>query len=119
MFTNALVTITRRGTTIDSDTGYRETGTGTAVLSAVRCVLSQNKSAGRTVNTNGLREYTKPVYALLIPGYPSADLRPGDQADVTPDAGPEQSFTLNDAVFSVGIMENHWECDVERVKLPA
>ena len=118
MFSNATVTITRRGETIDADTGYREAGDGEEVLTAARCVFSQNKSAGRQVNANGMREYTKPVYALLIPGYPDADLRPGDQATVTPDAGPVQDLTLNDAVFTVGISESHWECDVDRIKTP-
>lgn len=118
MFSNATVTITRRGAGYDSDTGYREAGDGETVLSGVRCVFSQNKSAGRVSNANGLREYTKPVYSLIIPGNPDANLLPGDQATVTPDAGPEQELTLNDAVYTVGITEDHWECDVDRVKLP-
>lgn len=119
MFTNATVTITRRGASYDGDTGYREAGAGAAVLTDVRCVFSQNKSSKRAVNSGGIREYVKPSYSLLIPDESDVELKPGDQATVTPDAGPVQTFTLDDAVHTVGVGESHWECDIATLKVPA
>lgn len=119
MWTNASVTITRRGDAYDSATGYRKDTTATAVLTAVRCCLSQNPNASRMVNKDGVRDYAKPVFSLLIAGHPSADLRTGDQATVAPDSGPTWTFTLNDAVYTNGIGESHWECNMERIDIPA
>ncbi len=119
MFTNASVTITRRGDAYNAATGYRESSTATEILDAVRCTLSQGHSSPRLVNREGLRDFVKPSYSLLIPGHPDVSILPGDQAAVTPDKGPSMTFTVNDAIPSPGIGEFHWECGIERVSVPA
>lgn len=117
MWTNATATITRRGSNISDDRGYRKTGTASAVLTDVRCLLSQS-TGRRSVNTDGLREFSKPSHMLMIPGQPDAALGPGDQATVVPDSGPTITVTINDALFTHGIGEGHWECGIEHIQTP-
>lgn len=120
MYTNAIVTVTRPTKGIDAATGYPTESASITLLSAVRCVLSHTTAADRRVRSNGLSEFAKPEYPLLIHGQPTAGLLPGDIATITLDvSGAVETFTINEAIFTVGIGECHWQATVERLKLAA
>lgn len=117
MFTNAKATITKRGDSIDDTTGYRTKETEPEVLiKDVPCVFSQRTAAKRAY-ADGMRDYVKPMYTMIIHGYSDLEIVSGVEAEITY-AGKTETFTVSDAVFSPGISASHWECDLERIKTP-
>ena len=117
MFSNATLTLWTRGDSIDEDTGYRTTGTQTFILQDAPCVFSQRSGAKRSVNADGLRDYVKPIFSVILHGNKTIEIPPGTQAQVTC-AGVTNIFTVNHAVLTQGIGAAHWEIDVERVVTP-
>ena len=114
VFTNATATFYRAGDGFGAD-GLKTKGTLQAIASDVPCVFSQSRSK-RSFNTEGLKEFVKSSPAVLVPDM-SFDLLPGDFADIAC-AGKTFRVKVNDAVLTAGVAEDHWECDVEFVKLP-
>lgn len=118
MFNNATVTISRRGETQDPTTGYRTEGTGRMIIRDVPCYFGNTRNA-RSRFADGMREYVKATPSVIVADPLCVEVRPGDQATVTYQAGKQsfsQDFTVNDAIPAPGIAETHWEIDLERLK---
>lgn len=113
---NARVTLYRPGETYNQTTGRRTTGTPVAVLVDERCMLSQSKT-NRVTYSDGMHQIVKPGYSLLIETYEEINVEPGYTAVVTMrGASVSQSYTITDAILSVGIRRKAWKCDIERLK---
>src|SRR5574343_1097060 len=114
MFTNATLTLFTRGDSIDDTTGYRTEGDQIFIIQDAPCVFSQRSGAKRNVNADGLRDYVKPIFSVILHGNTTIEVPPGTQAQVTC-AGVTETYTVNHAVLSQGIGAAHWEMDIERV----
>lgn len=118
MFVNATITVTRGETSINQTTGRRESTTPETILQDAPCLVGQSKSR-RVVRQDGLREFVKPAYSVSIETYDDITLLPGDQAEITMhDAETTETYTIDDAILSVGIRRRIWKCDIERIKTP-
>lgn len=117
MWTNASLTIRTRGVTYDQDTGHRTEGDEDVVIRDARCCYSQSRGT-RQVFKNGLREYSKPVEAVLFETDQDIDIKPGYQATITPDGGTAKVYTVNHAILSVGIAGKNWQMEIESIDTP-
>lgn len=116
---NATVTITRNGESIDQTTGRRAAETAVVILQDADCTVSQSKSS-RIKHTDGIREIVKPSYALSIETYEDITIHMGDIAHITMrDATSTETYTINDSILSLGIRRRRWNCEIERIKVPA
>lgn len=115
MWTNATITIKRRGTTYDQTTGDRTAGTQALVLKNAACVFSQIRQSGRSRFQEGVREYSETVPGVLIPDQNSTIIKIGDEATVKCE-GITGTYTVNHTVLSSGLTESHWELELEATK---
>jgi len=112
MWTNATITIARRGTTYSQTTGDRTSASGTTILTAADCLFSQVRQSGRNRYTEGQREFSQTVPGVLIPNQTSIVIKVGDQAVLVCE-GITESYTVNHAVLTKGITESHWELELD------
>lgn len=110
---NCTVTIYDNGESHDADSGYRKAGTQKHVLKDAPALLSPAK-ARRVLNSDGLKQYSKPTFGLLIEDI-ECEITIGMLADVTQD-GETLRYTVSEALPVPGFLTSDWQLEIERLK---
>lgn len=119
MLTNTIATFTRRGVGYSQTTGRRTAETARVLLQNAKCLVGQSKNR-RITYSDGIREMVKPAYALTLETYESVTFQPGDQVEITMrDSSTSETYTVEDAILSVGIRRKVWKMTIERIKVAA
>lgn len=118
MIINAHITITRNGVSYDQTTGRRTEETPIPVVENIPCLISLTK-ARRVPYSDGVREMVKVLYPASFQYHGALAIHPGDIATVTMKGEDEPlTFTVEDAIKSIGIRMKRWKLDLERIKTP-
>ena len=116
MFTNALATFRRVTKEYDADTGRRKEGDTDVTAQDEPALYTPQRFAKRVYHGNTLAEHVKTLPHLSIPNA-TLDLKDGDLCDLTY-ADRTETFTVASAELCVGIVDNHWQAELERVRTP-